>query len=95
MEFTNEEKERINQLYGNDFKDIKPEDAQLIARWESWKATQEDEHRAKIEALEAESAARLEAITNEANYSMETLRELHDLAVARYKGVDDGKTQQK
>lgn len=84
MDFTNEEKERINQLYGNDFKDIKPEDAQLIARWESWKATQEDEHRAKIEALEAESAARLEAAAEQAEYAMQTLKELRDAAVARY-----------
>ena len=89
MDFTNEEKDRISRLYGNDFKDIKPEDAQLIARWESWKATQEDEHRAKIEALEAESAARLEAAQQQAEYAMQTLKELRDAAVARYERVSD------
>ena len=41
MDFTNAEKERINQLYGTDFENITPEDALLIGRWEAWKATQE------------------------------------------------------
>ena len=94
MDFTNEEKERINQLYGNDFKDIKPEDAQLIARWESWKATQEDEHRAKIEALEIESTARLEAAKNQAEFAMRTLQELHDKAIKRYERMSDGQEKQ-
>lgn len=94
MDFTNEEKDRINQLYGNDFKDIKPEDAPLIARWESWKATQEDEHKAKIEALRAESAARLESITQESNLAMKTLQELRDAAVARYERATDEQEKQ-
>lgn len=94
MDFSNEEKERINQLYGNDFKDIKPEDALLIARWESWKATQEDEHKAKIETLKVESAARLETIKQEADYAMKTLQELRDAAVARYERASNEQEKQ-
>ena len=59
MDFTNEEKERINQLYGNDFQDIAPEDAQLIARWEAWKAVQESEHQAKLQAMQDEANAKI------------------------------------
>ena len=60
MDFTNEEKERITQLYGNDFKDITPDDAQLIGRWESWKALNQAEYQAKMEAIKLEAQQKLE-----------------------------------
>lgn len=75
MDFTNEEKERINQLYGNDFKDITPADALLIGRWESWKALNEDEHRAKIDAIREQSEASLKLMKEKAAQSRENLEE--------------------
>lgn len=83
MEFTNEEKERINQLYGNDFKDITPDDASLIGRWEAWKAVQENEHRAKIAQYEAEANAKMENSKRIADKAMEDLETLKNVALAR------------
>ena len=83
MEFTNAEQERINQLYGNDFKDITPDDAQLIARWESWKATQDLEYRAKTDALKAETQAKMEESKRIADKAMADLEELKLAALAR------------
>lgn len=83
MDFTNEEKERINQLYGNDFADITPDDAQLIARWESWKATQESEHMAKLQAFETEAQAKVEDSKRLSDKAMENLEELKNAALAR------------
>ena len=90
-EFTNEEKERINKLYGNDFKDIKPEDAELIGRWERMKAQEEEEHRAKLEALEAETKEKLENVKRQAAYAMESLKIKRDNAKARLERIENGK----
>ena len=83
MEFTNAEQERINQLYGNDFEGITPDDAQLIARWESWKATQEAEYRAKTDALKEELQAKIEDSKRVTDKAMENLEELKNAALAR------------
>lgn len=90
MEFTNEEKERINQLYGTDFKDITPDDALLIGRWEAWKATQESEHRAKIEALKTESDIKAQYAQEEHEKAMNDLQELYDAALKRLEMIEDG-----
>ena len=90
MEFTNEEKDRINLLYGTDFKDITPEDAILIGRFEAWKATQESEHRAKMNALEEETQAHIEAAQAQHEQAMNNLAELHAMAIARLERLQDG-----
>lgn len=83
MEFTNTEQERINQLYGNDFTDIKPEDAELIARWEAWKASQELEYKAKTDALKAETNAKMEESKRIADKAIADLEYLKNAALAR------------
>lgn len=90
MEFTNEEKERINQLYGNDFADITPDDALLIGRWEAWKATEDEKHKAEMESMRELSETRINASREEHELAMNNLEELHRLAVERFKAVSDG-----
>lgn len=86
-EFTKEELHRIDLLYGTDFKDIKPEDASLIARWEKYKATQNAEVQARIAAIEKENKARIneckkteklarDILTEQANAAMQRLERL-------------------
>ena len=84
MDFTNAEKERITQLYGNDFQDITPDDAQLIGRWEAWKALNEAEYQTKMNILKAEAEQRLEQNQTRFEQSMENLNELHQMAVRRF-----------
>ena len=91
MDFTQEEKERITQLYGTDFKDITPDDAMLIGRWEAWKATQESEHQAKIEAIKAETELKLRQSETEFAQAMSNLNELHQAALRRLEVIEDGK----
>lgn len=83
MEFTSKEQDRINQLYANNFEGIQPEDAELIARWEAWKATQESEHKAKVKAINAEMQARLQHSETLAGQAMKDLADLRDAAMAR------------
>ncbi len=89
MEFTNSEKQRIDQIYGNDFQDVTPEDIPLIQKWEQHKATMAAMHSAEIKALEEQNAAKLAAIEAQAEYSMETLKELRRKAAQRYERVND------
>ena len=88
MEFTNAEQERINQLYGNDFKDITPEDANLIARWEAFKAVQKSEHKAKLKAYEDEATAKVEESKRIADKAMSDLEELKNAALARLERLE-------
>ena len=93
MEFTNEEKHRIDQLYGNDFADIKPEDAMLIGRWEAWKATNEEKHLEEIAAIRKQSEENLRQSREKFAASMNNLQELHDKAVARYERLENGEKE--
>ena len=90
MDFTNAEKERINQLYGNDFEGITPEDASLIGRWEAWKATNDAEYQAKIAILQTEAQAKLEQSESLYRQAKSNLEELRDAALARLEAIDHG-----
>lgn len=90
VDFTNAEKERINILYGNDFKDITPDDALLIGRWEAAKAVREEEHQAKIEAMLTETKAKVAATNEHAAQAMSNLKELHAKALERLERIENG-----
>lgn len=93
-EFTNTEKQRLDQLYGNDFEGITAQDAPLIARYEAWKAKQEAEHVAKMEMIQAETQAKIKAAKKQSDYAMQTLKELRDKARQRYERATNGQTEQ-
>lgn len=88
-EFTKAEIERINQLYGTDFKDITPDDAMLIGRVEAYKATQEGEYKARIKAIEEESELRRKQSEEVHAQAMENLETLAKAARERLKAVED------
>lgn len=83
-QFTNEELERINQLYGNDFKGITADDASLIARWERDRARFEALASRKAELMQQETAAKIEIAKQEYADAKARLDELHALAVKNY-----------
>lgn len=87
-DFTVDERDRINLLYANDFKDATPNDFKLIRRWEAENAKREAEHSAKMELLQNESDEKLRIATQQALYAMETLDELKEAALARLKAVE-------
>lgn len=90
MEFTHEEIERINQLYGNDFKDITPNDAALIGRWESYKAVKNTELQAQLTAIKEVSQARIAASKEQAENSKTALQELKEAALYRLEVIENG-----
>ena len=90
-EFTKAEIERINQLYGHDFEGITPDDAMLIGRFEAVKAVKADEHRAKVQAIEAESAQRMELAAEEHKAAMTNLQALKEMALKRLERSNNGK----
>lgn len=90
MDFTNEEKERITQLYGNDFADITPEDAQLIGRWEAWKATTEASYQAQMQSIREQTetiVTETRSLYEQAKSNLETLQ---NAALARLERFNDG-----
>ena len=98
MEFpdmTNEQKERLDLLYGNDFKGVTPDDIPLIIAWERHDAVNDAEFQNRQQLLREELETRLEASKKAAQESYTRLQELHDAAMNRYKAVEYGKTEQK
>lgn len=88
--FTNEQKQRIDYLYGNDFKDITPDDALLIAQWEQAKALNDAEFKKQCELAQAETQARIEAANERAAQAMSNLQELHAKALERLERIENG-----
>lgn len=89
-EFTKTEIERINQLYGTDFKDITPDDALLIARFERVKALQDAEFSARIEAMQAESEQKMNQAQELHSIAVTNLQELQEKALERLERVNNG-----
>lgn len=87
MNFTKAEMDRINQLYGNDFEDINPNDAQLIGRYEAYKAVTDAKVQAEIKALDDESKARLKHDAEIYQIAKQNLELLRDAAMEKYKAV--------
>ena len=89
MDFTNEEKERINQLYGNDFAGITPEDALLIGRWEAWKATEDAKFKAEMEEIKRQTDAKIANLQMQSDEAMNNLKELHAKALERFERISE------
>ena len=73
-EFTKEEQNRINLLYGTDFKDATPDDFKLISRWEHYKATNDEEYKLKKEAIEQETQAKIELAREKEKLAIDVLK---------------------
>ena len=90
-DFTNEEKHRIDVLYGTDFKDITADDAKLIARYEAYKAKNDAKVQAEIDAIKAESETKLAYALEQQTQTMNNLQELHERAITRLEKIENGK----
>lgn len=83
-DFTKEELNRINQLYGNDFKGITPDDAYLIGRWERAKTEAEVLANEQVKAIHDELEAKREVCAAQVDESRQRLANLVEEAKARY-----------
>ena len=90
-DFTNDEKHRIDVLYGTDFKDITADDVKLIARYEAYKAKNDAKVQAEIDAIRTESETKLAFALEQQTQAMNNLNELHERAIARLELIENGK----
>lgn len=89
-EFTVAEKDRINLLYGTDFADITPEDAELIARFERYKAINEERFLNEMQLRERESQLKMETTKAQHDLAMSNLEELQKAALKRLERLENG-----
>ena len=91
MEFTNEEKDRINKLYGNDFKgELTPDDVKLIANWEHYKIENDMEYQLKIKEQDEIAARKIEIAENLAAIARKNLNEFAQRSRERWEQVRYG-----
>lgn len=83
-DFTKEELNRINQLYGNDFEDITPDDATLIIRYEQGKTEEETLASEQVKAIHDELEAKREVCAAQVEESRKRLDNLVAEAIGRY-----------
>ena len=89
--FTQEEIQRIDCLYSNDFKGITPDDASLIARYEFEKAQEDAITQAKLDEAKRYNDKRMKDETKKLNTAIAQLNELHARAIARLDRFEHGK----
>lgn len=91
MNFTNEEKDRINVLYGTDFKgEITTKDIDLISRWERYKVENDLEYQAKRKEQDEILAKKIELVEEKATLTREILVAKRDAAKAKLERVKNG-----
>ena len=87
-DFTNKESERISYLIASDFEEATAEDIKLYAEWEAAKAIEAEEHLAKIEAIKAETEARIEENKKTAELARKNLKDLKNMAKKRLDAIE-------
>lgn len=87
--FTPAERDVINKIAAGEVENVSIEDAKIYARWECANALQDEEHKAKLAALDAEMQVRLQASADEHAYAMQTLEQLRNAAVARLGSIEN------
>ena len=88
-DFTNEEKERINQLYGNDFAETTYDDIQLIIRWEYSKGVHDGANSEEARLMREKTQADIDKAQAEADLARAEFEALVNKAKARYEEVSD------
>lgn len=91
-EFTNEEKHKIDVLYGNDFKgEMTIDDVKLIQRYEAYKAQQNEIVQAKIKAIETEMKTQVNETKKTEKLAREILTAKAEASRARWEVLRNGK----
>lgn len=89
-EFTQAEKARINELYGNDFKDVTPADIPLIQKFEQLKAVTDAKLKAELEAMQKEADVKAAEAHETAALARERLEERAQRSRERWEVLRNG-----
>lgn len=90
-EFTQAEKARIDELYGNDFAGITPADIPLIQKYEQFKTVNEARFKAEIEAMQKEAEAKIIEAHETAKLARDLLEERAQRSRERWEVLRNGK----
>ena len=84
--FTESERHKIDSAYHKmeTGENITPEEMQLVIKFTAWKTANDEETKAKNEAMQAESEARIEESKKTEELSRQNLKALSDAALAFY-----------
>ena len=83
--FTREELNRIDVLYGTDFEDVTRDDIPLIRRYEHDIAYEEAFESEKMRALKERNAATLNSTKEQLRIAEQIAKDRHEAIMARYK----------
>lgn len=89
-EFTESERAIINDVHRRELIDMTPEEVRLYGEWTAFKARNDAEILARVEACEAEAQAAIETRRKTENAALDTLEALKELALAKLKAVENG-----
>ena len=90
-EYTEQERQTINDITRREFADMTPEEVALYAEWTSTADYLESDAQAKRDALEKETQARIEATRETEKKALDTLELMAQAARAKLEAVRNGK----
>lgn len=89
-EFSQAEKARINELYGNDFEGVTPADIPLIQKYEQFKAVNEARFKAEMEAMQKEADIKASEAHETAKLARDLLEERAQRSRERWEMLRNG-----
>lgn len=86
FDFTESERHMIDSAYHKmeTGENITPDEMQLVIKFTTWKTQQDEENKARIEAMQAESAARIEESRKTQEQARQNLVALSNAAIEFY-----------
>lgn len=87
-EFTEKERNTIDDIYRREFQGMTPEEVQLLLRWNAAQAKNDELVKAEIAAMNAEKEARIEETRKTAEKARRNLAELKNAAKKRLAAIE-------
>jgi hypothetical protein len=87
-EFTEKERKTINDIYRREFQDMTPDEVQLLLRWNTAQAKNDELVKAEIAAMNDEKEARIEETRKTAEKARRNLAELKSAAKKRLAAIE-------
>lgn len=87
-EFTEHERNTINDIYRREFQDMTPDEVQLLLRWNTAQAKNDELVKAEIGNMQALYASQIEESRKTEEAARRTLSELKDAAKKRLAAIE-------
>lgn len=91
LNFTEEERHRLDQIHKNQPDSVSADDAKLMIKWEKAITEAKTLSNQEVQNVQTEMQARLQIAQTQAQEASTTLQELKAAALARLERIDNGK----